>query len=457
VPNATIETTPATDTAPSHVTASHWSMALGSLATNATIAAIGLVTGSLAARLLGPHGRGELASVQNIPVLLGGVALIGMPSALTFFCAKDREAARGLYASSMTTALAASIPLFALGWMLLPNLLGDYGQRIVSCARIYLLFLPLQIVAALPYSVLLGIGEIATWNVLRLLPSLAWLTTLVLAGVHGLADATRVAMVYLLLYAATAAISTAAMLRKVRGGRVKPSGAEIRRLIRFGAPGALAVLPFQLNLRLDQVVMAALLPASELGMYAAAVSWSGVLTPVLGAIAPLLLPMMATRDLDDRHRAATAAQATRLSIVVAFAGSLAVVVVTPFAVRLLFGRQFASATIPAIVLTLAAGFSGLNSLLEELLKGLGAPRWPLYGQLASLPVTATLLVLLLVPYAALGAAFASLAAYATTTIVLLCGLKKVTRASSRELCVARTSEIVVFGGTFKAALRAWKS
>lgn len=428
-------------------------MALGSLAANAIIAGVGVVTGSLAARLLGPHGRGQLASIQNVPVLLGGLAFVGMPSALTYYSARDRGAARGLYASAVVAALSASIPLFALGWFLLPTLVGQYGDRVVASARIYLLFLPLQVIQALPYSALLGVGETAIWNVLRLLPSLAWLTALGIGGALGFSDAPRVAIIYLFVYAATAPVSTAAMLRKIRHGRLRPTGTEVRQLIRFGAPGALAVLPFQLNLRLDQVVMAALLPASELGMYAAAVSWSGVLAPVLGAGAPLLLPMMASGDLDERQRRAMAARATRLSVLLAFAGAVAVALVTPIAVPVLFGGRFASATTPAIVLALAAGFAGLNTLLEELLKGLGAPRWPLFGQIASLPVTVILLVLLLAPYASVGAAIASLASYSVTTGVLLGGLKKCARARMRELCVPRRTEVAELGTALAIALR----
>lgn len=431
---------------------SRWSLALGSLATNGFIALIGLATGSLAARILGPQGRGELASIQNAAILLGAVALMGMPSALTFYCAKDRSAARGLYTSALVTALTASVALVAIGWLLLPAILKQHGDQITRTARVYLVFIPLNVLAALPFSALLGIGDISAWNILRLLAPLAWLTTLGVSALWG-ADASRVATIYLTLYACVIPITTLTMLRKVAPGNTRPSLSMVRKLVTFGAPGALGTIPYQLNLRLDQVVMAAILPAAELGLYSVGVAWSGVLTPVLAAIAPLALPFIADRDIEEDQRGATAAAAARIALLVAAVGTILVAIATPLAVGVLFGSQFRAATTPAVVLAFAGGLAGLNTVLEELLKGLGAPRWPLYSQVASIPVTVVLLVLLLSSYGALGAAVASLVAYGTSTVLLFFGLKVVARTDATALCIPRLAEILAVGHALASAVR----
>ncbi|MDP7068527.1 MAG: hypothetical protein QF637_12995, partial [Acidimicrobiales bacterium] len=53
---------------------------------------IGFVTSTMAARLLGPAGRGELTAVQQIPVLVGILAGLGMGEAALFFTAKQPRA-----------------------------------------------------------------------------------------------------------------------------------------------------------------------------------------------------------------------------------------------------------------------------------------------------------------------------------------------------------------------------
>jgi O-antigen/teichoic acid export membrane protein len=432
---------------------SRWTTALRSLGTNGVLAVIGLVTGSFAARLLGPHGRGELASIQNVSILLGALALAGMPSALTYFSAKDRSATRSLYASALAIALCISAVLVLVGWLLLPWLLPQHGPRVVLFARIYLLFVPLYVLVSLPYSGLLGLGEIANWNILRLLPSLAWLSTLVLAWAFSLSSPTIVALMYLVAYALVSPVPTAVLLRKAQGGRMDLSRAGGRRLMRFGLPGALGAVPSLLNLRLDQILIAATLSASELGNYAAAVSWSGVLSPALSAFAPLLIPIVATQEIDDDQRFATAAKAARLGSGLSFVGGLAVLISAPYAIRILFGDRFAGAVMPSLILAAAAAFAGLNMLLEELVRGLGAPRWFLYAQIAALPITIFLLALLLPRYAAVGAAVASLAAYATATAVLVFGLRRITRRSIVALCVPTLSEMAAAWSALRAALR----
>jgi O-antigen/teichoic acid export membrane protein len=55
-------------------------------------------------------------------------------------------------------------------------------------------------------------------------------------------------------------------------------------LIRIGAPVCLSGLPHGSNLRLDQLLMAGLVPAATLGLYAVAVTWSGVMISVTSKI-----------------------------------------------------------------------------------------------------------------------------------------------------------------------------
>ena len=45
-------------------------------ATNVILALLGLLTGILAARLLGPQGRGELAAIQAWPSFIATVAIL---------------------------------------------------------------------------------------------------------------------------------------------------------------------------------------------------------------------------------------------------------------------------------------------------------------------------------------------------------------------------------------------
>jgi O-antigen/teichoic acid export membrane protein len=65
--------------------------------TNAVLAMFGLVTGVLAARLLGPNGRGELAAIQTWPAVIATIAMLGMPETV-YYAARESNRA-GLLAA----------------------------------------------------------------------------------------------------------------------------------------------------------------------------------------------------------------------------------------------------------------------------------------------------------------------------------------------------------------------
>src|SRR5258706_729427 len=57
------------------------------------LACIGLATGPLLARILGPVGRGELASIQNACFVVATLALVGLTDAVTYWCAREPQRA----------------------------------------------------------------------------------------------------------------------------------------------------------------------------------------------------------------------------------------------------------------------------------------------------------------------------------------------------------------------------
>jgi O-antigen/teichoic acid export membrane protein len=433
---------------------SAWRAALGSIGISGLLAGVGLATGTLSARLLGPEGRGELAAIQTVPVLLAALALAGMPSALTFFTAKDTSQARRLLVASVIIGFPVALLLAGAGYVALPALLAQQRPAVIEAAQAYLLLVPIHLIVALSYGALLGVSSFGAWNLLRSLPPLAWLAVLLVGAAAGIRSAGQLSSMYLVAFALIVPFAGYLVMRFTPRSKMVPSADQAAALVKFGLPGALATVPMLLNLRLDQVVMSAMIPATQLGLYAAAVSWSGALTPLISATSPIILPLMARAEMNHAQRIDTATRATRLSVLLATGGSGLVFILTPFAMRLLFGASFASAIPAALVLAVAAGFGGLNGLLGEVLKGLGAPRWPLVGEMVSLPMTLVLLLVLLPRLGLMGAAIASLVAYSMATVVLVGGLRNITMASMPSMCLPRMADVAGLWLLFKSRTRA---
>lgn len=430
-----------------------WTAAIGTTGVSALLAGVGLATGTLAARLLGPSGRGELVAIQTVPVLLAALALVGLPSAVTYYTAGSTARARGLLASAVAVCMPVTAVLVGAGWLVLPPLLDHHGTEVTRAAQTYLLYVPIHVLIALSSGLLLGLSSFKAWNFLRSLPPIMWLGVLLsyLPGVSP--GAVRLSWTYLVAMAPLTIIVLGISATRAPSAPARPSKGDIVSLIRFGAPGALASIPLLVNLRIDQVVMSALVPAAQLGIYAAAVSWSGALSPVLASTSPIVLPLMASSERSHDEREGTAAKATRVSLLVAALGSAFVFLASPLAIHLLFGKAFEGAVPVARVLAIAAGFNGLNGLLGEVLKGLGAPRWPMWAEFASLPLTFLLLFLLLPSLGILGAAWASLAAYAAASLVLFEGVRRTTGKGVVALTVPRTADFAGLSVVMKRFLR----
>src|SRR5207249_4701683 len=141
---------------PSHRSSAPRNIA-GTAFTNGILGAIGITTGVIAARWLGPEGRGELAAIQMWPSFLASFAMIGLPDAVVYFCAKHPSESRRYLVASVLIALGV-MPVFALiGYILMPHLLSTQSPRIIGAARAYLILMPLYALVGLPYQILRGI------------------------------------------------------------------------------------------------------------------------------------------------------------------------------------------------------------------------------------------------------------------------------------------------------------
>ncbi len=395
--------------------------------TNILLAMAGIATGVLAARLLGPKGRGELAAIQLSATYIATVAMLGLPDALVYFSARETEGAGRHLGSGMVLALLSSLPFVAVGYLVMPFLLSSQSVEVIMGARWYLLFVPLFALVFLPQSLLRGLGEFVVWNGLRITPSMGWLSVLMLAWFLGRAEPGFVAVGFLVVIAVLCLPVMIIVTRRVTG----PFCPDVRNwggMLRYGLPCMTTSVPQILNARLDQMMLAVFLPAHALGQFVVAAGWGSGTSPLLNAIGAVVFPHVASRQ-GHEERAKAFARGTRLGVLVALVLAVVVVVPTGWAVPFLFGEKFAAAVPVARVMVVVSTIQGLNLLIEEGLRGLGYPASAMWAELCGLVVTASLLAFLLIPMGIMGAALASLFGYTVVTACLVFQAKGITGQS----------------------------
>jgi len=207
-----------------------------------------------------------------------------------------------------------------------------------------------------------------------------------------------------------------------------------------------------LNLQLDQMMMAAWLPSKLLGLYAVSVSWSGLMSAAFSAVGSIVFPTLAAAG-EMSVRRALVARSMRAAVILAILLGAGLALVTPLLLPLFFGREFVPAVPVALLLIVAGVVLNLNNLCGEVLRGLGVPRWPLFSQLAALPVTVILLIVLLPRWSIMGASVSSLLAYLVAGFVSIVGIMKTCDVSARELLLPRRSDFMVFYDTLQGLLK----
>jgi O-antigen/teichoic acid export membrane protein len=391
------------------------------------LAGLAVISGVLAARLLGPTGRGELAAIQIWPNFLASFAMLGVPAALAYFSAREPQAAGRWLTTGVTVALVGCVPAALIGFVAMPWLLRAQSDTVIGAARNYLWLLPIFATEGMLHHPLRGRNDLAAWNLVRLMPSAMWVGVLALSFVDGGRQSTVVAQRYLIGLALLFFPMAYVVLRHLPNSYA-PSRTMVQPLLAYGLPSMLSVLPATANLRLDQMLMARSMAPELLGLYAVGVAWSGAVAPITSALSATILPRVAGSE-SPEEQARRLAQMTRLGSLVAVAMALVIAAAGPLAIPLIFGQEFLPAAPAAIILAIAAGALAMKDMLAAGALSLGKPKFVLLAELVGLGMTAALLLMLLRPFQLIGAAVASLVSYGVVAAVLGWLISRQTRAA----------------------------
>lgn len=407
--------------------------------TNVFNAIIGLMSGVLAARLLGPDGRGELAAIQMWPLTIATIAMLGLTEALVYFSAKNPERSGSYLGTAIAMALMSSLFFMPFGYALMPWLLNQQETDVVNAARWFLLIVPIYAVLGMAYHPFRGRQDFVRWNAMRVLPNIGWLLLLCWAWFYGVSNAKLLAMAYLGILTLLIFFVGWVVIKRIPGP-FKPQPSLTKPLLSFGVPSVLSSIPQVLNCKFDQMVLAAFLPPSVLGLYVVAVSWGNIVTPMASAIASAVFPKVAAHG-DPHQQVLACARSVRATVFVSSVIGLLLALVTPLLLPFLFGNRFSEAVAQALILILACVLSGINMVLSDGLRGLGRPYFVLWAELLGLIVSALFIWFALSRLGIIGAALASLLSSVFAMTVLVSCVVRLSGLSAKEFLMPRPHEL----------------
>jgi len=372
---------------------------------------LGAVTGVLAARLLGPTGRGELAALTIWPTALYFLGAMGINQAIVFYTGRRAFTFSEVWTGSTIIGLAQSVLVLAVGLVLIPIALRQYPPHVITLSLLSLGACPVMILSLYPASLLQGKMELLSFNLIGTAAPLAYAVGLALLAVLHRPYLGAVVAARILGYVFALALGYWFLLNSERV-RLAWNGLACSSLLRFGSKTQLGNVSAYVNRWLDQLVLSIFVPARDLGLYAVAV------TVALGVCfvpqAAGIVTAAAGSNASPEGARAVIARAYRLSLLWLLLVCALLYLFVPFIMTGVFGAQFAGAVLACRVLLPGMVALGLTQVLYEGARALGDPAIPSYAEGFAIIVTLVSLYVLLPRVGFVGAAIASSLAYGSS-------------------------------------------
>jgi len=386
---------------------------VGTFGASVIIQAFTVVQGIIIARLLGPIGRGEYATVILWPSVFAAIGIFGTNIALA------RAAARaGQYDAVIRTSILLAIitaPIAALlCYFCLPYLLPQSEMHLLGLSRVFVTFILLNHLGVNLVAVDQGAGKFRRFNFTRALLYPVYVAFLIVLWVKGINQVKWAALGLLAANLAVVLVRLSLVLKDMRlWGRLYSPIRAIRESIRFGLVGA--AMP--LYLQADKAILLWLLGAENLGLYVVALSAGGAIGSITNSAA--MVSFTAAAQVERGEGFEKIAKTFRLSALLwlFFGGILAIAM--PLLLPLVYGSEFASAVNPARLLIAGWAFAGLANLLDQSMRGQGRPFAGLEGRLAGITVIAMLGMALSQPWGLMGMCMAFILGQLVCMIVLV--------------------------------------
>ena len=328
---------------------------------------LGLATGPILARSLGPSGRGDLAAVLVPAQLLGFGLSFGLPSAAAYLVHRfDRGT---LLATNTVFGLVAGIPLVFVTWPLLPGYYRHHGPAALFWAHVFLAATPLSVGTATALGLLWADGANLRWNLWRVAPTA--LTAILTVGLY-LTSRLTVWTALAAGFIGACSITALLLQKALEWRRLSVSLAALRSQLSYGARVAIGSAADTVAGRFDQVVMVAMVPSADLGLYAVAVTAAGVSGPLASSLGLALFPeLRRERSAEAQRRRTGRALLAVLLISTGVAAALALA--GPWLLAFLFGDGFADAATPLRLLLLGQIANDATGPLTVRLLAAGRP------------------------------------------------------------------------------------
>lgn len=400
---------------------------------------LGVVTGIITARVLGPQGKGELQAVILWPQVLTWICSMGMGWANVYFFAKEPGQRSKLLANSFLAALAFGLVGILVGEAIIPKLLSGYPEHIVLLLRAFLLFVPLLLFSSLLQGVFQGCQNFFLYNVMWVLPQLLYAFSLVVLVLLSKLTVENAIYSWMGIHVVSLLVKLWLVSRLVPLS-ISPSFSIFKRTLNYGVKSHVGDISYTLSNNLDQMFVIPILSPLEFGLYSVAVRMSRTIVLIPEAIMAVLIPEASRRTIKDAGNLTL--WLIQLNFVALTILCVLLFIIAPYLIEFFFGGQFLGTIEPFRILLVGSLFLGMGSIIDGGLKGIGKPLLVSYANWICIAVLAPSLSILVPLYGTTGAALSYDLGFLSRFLVLLIMFGKEQKMPVRKLLSFKDNEIL---------------
>lgn len=305
---------------------------------------LGIITSVVINRALLPEGKGNLATFMVGVEMITLFSTFGLQKALVYEVGQNKGH-RDVVANAFTISLAngilvgllALVAVFATG----STLFGDLTTTAMLLAVPSAMFIALM---GFLEGIVRGLNRIWHCNVAAILNRLVYLGVPLFGVITQTITLEGVIFGYMLSNLITAAYYYFVIRGDFDGLKILRDG--FKRLFSYGLKYLLYSLVSNLHNRIDVLIIGILLTQTQVGFYSTAVGLAQMLWNLPTAISFVVMPHIANKVKGDDSSLQTA-RIARVSLIILFVMALALALVAPLVISLLYGDDFLP-SVPAL-------------------------------------------------------------------------------------------------------------
>ena len=398
--------------------------------------------GIIVARWLGADGVGKLAVINVSVITLVQLGSLGLPSANTYFIAKDKTQFRRAAINSLLFATIGGSLLAEVLVLITSTRPVWFGIVAPDLFRIAAISIPFQLLTLIGLNIFLAIGKIREFNLLDLAGQSfvlinAVLALLVLHSGLGMLVSLNAAASVLVSIVIICMLARSAQKLEDPNPTWRGDLFLLKEMIGYGIKSHIAILAGTLIFRADLLVVNHFRNASQAGVYSLASQMATLLMMLPAVIATLLFPRVTAEQDPTGSTTCVVARHTSLIMIICCLAAAPLSLLLP----VVYGSAFSDASVQLLILLPGVFFIGLQSVIVQHFNAMGLPKTvPVFWVITL--VTNLIMVFVMVPrYGARGAAWASTISYSLISFLMIGYFLVETRRSLSELFVLRPVEV----------------